>query len=54
MIMELCRDGLRKWDKIKQASATTRQKRERFWDGIYEEIADSRVLASRAKSQVFS
>jgi hypothetical protein len=45
MTAELCGDDPKKWNEIEQASIIALQKRITLWDGIYNEIANSRVFA---------
>jgi hypothetical protein len=45
MTAELCGDDLQKWDEITAAAITALQKRIGLWDGVYQEIMSSRVMA---------
>jgi hypothetical protein len=45
MTAELCGDDAQKWDEITAASITALQKRITLWDGIYNEIISSKVMA---------
>ncbi|WP_428327785.1 DUF3050 domain-containing protein [Mucilaginibacter sp.] len=45
MTTELCGNDPQKWEEITAASVTALQKRIDLWDGIYNEIASSKVLA---------
>jgi hypothetical protein len=45
MTSELCGNDSGKWDEITAAAIIALQKRIYLWDGIYEEILSSRVMA---------
>jgi hypothetical protein len=46
MTAELCGDDPEKWAEVEQASITALQKRIGLWDGIYNEIVSTRILAA--------
>jgi hypothetical protein len=46
MTAELCGTDEQKWAEIEEASITALQMRTRLWDGIYDEIINSRVLVN--------
>jgi pyrroloquinoline quinone (PQQ) biosynthesis protein C len=45
MTAELCGNDRQKWEQITAASVTALEKRIALWDGVYDEITASRVLA---------
>ncbi len=46
MIAELCGSDGKKWEEIEAASIKSLEKRIELWDGIYNEIGNSRVLVN--------
>jgi hypothetical protein len=45
MTAELCGTDQQKWEEITAAAVIALQKRIGLWDGVYEEILSSRVMA---------